>query len=125
MNPLLQSISGVALAQIENGGMPRSRPDDRPKEILELVHWLFGITEQQLKSKNRKEPLVFIRHMTVYVLSKCGRLNQRRVSELLDRDHSSIINSLHAVKDYFDSNDHRFMDYWNYYLKHAPEYLKP
>lgn len=72
---------------------------DKPKEItpqliIEVVCEHYGVTIEQLISKNRSQNIIRPRHVAMYLCTQETDCSQDTIAKLLDRkDHSTIINA--------------------------------
>ena len=63
--------------------------------ILDETASYFGLTREDLVSKNRSRPLTTARHVAMYLLRECTGLSLIKIGELFERDHTTV---LHGVK---------------------------
>ncbi len=76
--------------------------DNRPltiDDILEKVCHHFGVTQQNVFSKSRKQPVVQVRQISMYLAQKHTKMSAARIGQLIgDRDHSTVIHSCNTVE---------------------------
>ena len=76
---------------------------DKPKEItpqliIEVVCEHYGVTIEQLISKNRSQSIIRPRHVAMYLCTQETDCSQDTIARLLDRkDHSTIINARNNI----------------------------
>ncbi len=76
---------------------------DKPKEItpqliIEVVCEHYGVTIEQLISKNRSQNIIRPRHVAMYLCTQETNCSQDTIARLLDRkDHSTIINARNNI----------------------------
>src|SRR5205814_2441461 len=75
--------------------LPQPGSDIPAQAILDETASYFGLTRQDLVSKNRSRPLTTARHVAMYLLRDCTGLSLIKIGELFDRDHTTV---LHGVK---------------------------
>lgn len=61
------------------------------RDILQETARAFGYSLDDLVGKCRDPELVKVRHFSMWVLTKRGRLSQAAIGRLMNRDHSSVI----------------------------------
>ena len=76
--------------------------DNRPltiDDILEKVCHHYGVTQQNVFSKSRRQPFVQVRQISMYLAQKHTRLSAARIGQLIgNRDHSTVIHSCNTVE---------------------------
>ena len=76
--------------------------DNRPltiDDILEKVCHHFGVTQQNVFSKSRKQPVVQVRQISMYLAQKHTKMSAARIGQLIGgRDHSTVIHSCNTVE---------------------------
>ena len=78
---------------------------DKPKEItpqliIEVVCEHYGVTPEQLMSKNRSQNIIRPRHVAMYLCTQETDCSQDTIARLLDRkDHSTIINARNNIME--------------------------
>lgn len=73
-------------------------------QIIDLICESYGISQDDLKSQNRKKELVFARHLSMYLLRKKAKLSLREVGLMLGRDHTTVVNAIDRVNEYLETN---------------------
>jgi chromosomal replication initiation ATPase DnaA len=72
-----------------------------PKEvILKKMKAHYGYTLKELRSANRKEELVFVRHLTMFLLSKRAKLATVQIGKLFSRHHTTVIHAIISIENY-------------------------
>ena len=78
---------------------------DKPREItpqliMEVVCEHYGVTIEQLISKNRSQNIIRPRHVAMYLCTQETDCSQDTIARLLDRkDHSTIINARNNIME--------------------------
>jgi len=76
--------------------------DNRPltiDDILEKVCHHYGVSQQNVFSKSRRQPFVQVRQISMYLAQKHTRLSAARIGQLIgNRDHSTVIHSCNTVE---------------------------
>ena len=89
--PITLSISERALEDL----LPQPGSEIPAQVILDETAKYFGLTREDLISKNRSRPLTTARHVAMYMMRECTGLSLIKIGELFDRDHTTV---LHGVK---------------------------
>lgn len=96
----------IAIKELQNIISP-----DKPKEvtaqlILEVVSEHFGITVDQVMSKNRSSDIAKPRQIAMYLCKNLTDLPLESIGQLLGgRDHSTIIHGIKKINEEFSSDD--------------------
>ena len=73
---------------------PEKPKEITPQLIIEVVCEHYGVTIEQLISKNRSQNIIRPRHVAMYLCTQETDCSQDTIAKLLDRkDHSTIINA--------------------------------
>ena len=67
--------------------------------LISAVCGLYGITEQELVSKSRLEPMREARHLTALFLFKHMNRTANKVGDLLCRNHSTILVGIKRIEN--------------------------
>ncbi|MFN2544397.1 MAG: chromosomal replication initiator protein DnaA [Actinomycetota bacterium] len=89
--PISAEIADRALEDL----LPLPGAEIPAQAILDETASYFGLTRDDLVSKNRSRPLTTARHVAMYLLRECTGLSLIKIGELFDRDHTTV---LHGVK---------------------------
>ena len=89
--PVSQQIAERALEDL----LPQPGSEIPAPLILDETASYFGLTREDLVSKNRSRPLTTARHVAMYLLRECTGLSLIKIGELFERDHTTV---LHGVK---------------------------
>ena len=89
--PISAQIAERALEDL----LPQPGSEIPAQLILDETAAYFGLTRDDLVSKNRSRPLTTARHVAMYLLRECTGLSLIKIGELFDRDHTTV---LHGVK---------------------------
>lgn len=91
-----------------NNTTPRSFRPLTPQRIIETICTEKGIRFETLHSKSRKGETPYCRQLIMYVLKKRldKDLSLKAIGQLFgDRDHSTVIHSIQAIKDWISWNE--------------------
>lgn len=73
----------------------------------------FGVTIDDVKSSSRKEAFVFARQAYCMLANRQTSHTQELIGKLINRDRSTVTNSIKKVNDYLDINYKPFTDIYN------------
>lgn len=68
------------------------------QDIQEVVAEEYGITVDELRSKQRKERFVFPRHIAIYLAHELTDLSWTDIGEAFNKDHSTTIHACEKIK---------------------------
>jgi chromosomal replication initiation ATPase DnaA len=77
-------------------------------QLAKIIHLACNIPTEMLKGSSRQQPLVFIRHIFVQIATQYN-YNSTQIGTFLNRDHSTVLNSLSAFADMFETLDDALM----------------
>jgi chromosomal replication initiation ATPase DnaA len=102
------SIVAVDITPAENAVIIAQ--DDIPSlsALAKVMHVACNIPVEMLRGDSRTHPLIFVRHLFVQIATLYG-YNSVQVGKYLERDHSTVLNSLNAFKDLFETLDNAIM----------------
>lgn len=63
----------------------------QPAHIIRAVCYEFGITPEDIRSKNKISTLVLPRHIAMFLMCKDTTRTTSKVGTILDRDHTTVI----------------------------------
>ncbi len=75
--------------------LPQTETEIPPQLILEETATYFGLSRDDLVSKNRSRPLTTARHIAMYLLRECTGQSLIKIGETFERDHTT---ALHGIK---------------------------
>lgn len=67
------------------------------EEILNICCRHYGVTSEQIKSQKRDSNLVLPRHVTMFVMQRCGRFGMMEIARLFQRDHATVSHALDKI----------------------------
>lgn len=116
-------MSLIDVTEFDFAGM---LPNQRMELLRNFVCELYGITEEKLLSKSRRESLDFPRKVFSLVAYKKCQATQYETAKAIGRkEHSSIHHSLNVTRDLIDIDNDKFSPYWTKFVQNAPSYLIP
>lgn len=68
-------------------------------DVMRAVCQTFNLTPDEIQSQNRKQELIFARHMFCYLCRKHLQMSLADIGRILMRDHSTIINAVSKASD--------------------------
>lgn len=68
-------------------------------DAMRVVCQIYDVTPDEVVSQNRKQHIVYTRHMFCYLCRKHLKMTFAGIGYKLHRDHSSIINSVNVCAD--------------------------
>jgi len=68
-------------------------------DVMRAVCQTFNLTPDEIQSQNRKQELIFARHMFCYLCRKHLQMSLVDIGKILMRDHSTIINAVRKASD--------------------------
>ncbi len=93
-----------------------------PETIIQEVCNIFSVSKEMLLSKNRTHEVLTPRQIAMYVARMMTTKNKTQLGKIFNRDHTSIIHTLIAVKNYLKTNDPQFKFYWTAYISESKIY---
>ncbi len=76
----------------------------KAEEILKAVAEVYGISVMDIKGKVRKRTFAEARQVSRYFIMKILRLSSRKIGEITNCDHSTILYSVKVVSDLKETN---------------------
>lgn len=76
-----------------------------PDKIIQIVAEYFGITKQDILSKNQKREYVVPRQLAMFFCRQKLKIPYTKLGNLFCRDHSTVMSSIRAVQANLDSNN--------------------
>jgi chromosomal replication initiator protein len=92
--PIDPSLAERALEDL----LPHTDAEIPPDLILEETAQYFGLTRDDLTSKNRSRPLTTARHVAMYLLRDQTGLSLLRIGERFERDHTTVMHGIRKVE---------------------------
>lgn len=68
-------------------------------DVMRAICQTFNLTPDEIQSQNRKQELIFARHMFCYLCRKHLQMPLVEIGRILMRDHSTIINAVSKASD--------------------------
>lgn len=70
-----------------------------PDEIITAVCETFKIPKEQITRRSRRRCIVVPRQLSVFLMRKCTDLSLKRIGEIYQQDHTTIIHTLNVIKN--------------------------
>ena len=83
-----------AISVIDPGNIPTDAMIER---ILKVVCRHYGISEENIKSKNRTDSVANARHTAIYIIRELTDLTYNEIGKIFDRNHATVIASINKV----------------------------
>ena len=83
-----------AISVIDPGNIPTDAMIER---ILKVVCRHYGISEENIKSKNRTDTVANARHTAIYIIKELTDLTLNEIGNIFGRNHATVIASLNKV----------------------------
>jgi chromosomal replication initiator protein len=92
--PIDTALAERALADL----LPQNEIEIPAALIVDETAAYFGLTRNDLVSKNRSRPLTTARHIAMYLLRETTSLSLIKIGEMFDRDHSTALHGIRKVE---------------------------
>jgi len=83
-----------AISVIDPGNIPTDAMIER---ILKVVCRHYGISEENIKSKNRTDSVANARHTAIYIIKELTDLTLNEIGQIFGRNHATVIASINKV----------------------------
>lgn len=70
-----------------------------PDQVSKMVSDHYGISVNELTSKVRRKPIVFARHLCMYLMRENTSFSLEQIGGYFSRDHSSVIHAVKKIKE--------------------------
>lgn len=75
------------------------KKDKKIQTIISILCEYYGITDDQFNSKSRKNEIVQVRHLAVYMIRYEMGLTFREISEILKKEVSTVIRNFQNISN--------------------------
>ena len=89
-----KEIVDQAISVIDPGNIPTDAMIER---ILKVVCRHYGISEENIKSKNRTDTVANARHTAIYIIKELTDLTLNEIGNIFGRNHATVIASINKV----------------------------
>ena len=89
-----KEIVDQAISVIDPGNIPTDAMIER---ILKVVCRHYGISEENIKSKNRTDTVANARHVAIYIIKELTDLTLNEIGNIFGRNHATVIASINKV----------------------------
>ncbi len=104
-SPPSMTVAQTVIREILNDNQPVTVTVDR---ILEEVAKTYSVTVEDLRSKNRKQPLSYARQVAIYIIKEVTQMSLDLIgAEFGGRDHSTVSYALRQVEEQIETNSHQ------------------
>ncbi len=83
-----------AISVIDPGNIPTDAMIER---ILKVVCRHYGISEENIKSKNRTDSVANARHTAIYIIKELTDLTLNEIGNIFGRNHATVIASINKI----------------------------
>lgn len=94
--PITLEVAMNSISDIISDRIPVNVTIDK---IIAAVSKKYGVTEEQLKSKTRTSEITLARQVAFYLLYKTTDISKKKIGDILNRDHSTVISSISKVEN--------------------------
>ncbi len=99
-------VSMQLVNKVMPGFVDKKKSNITIEDIKLKVAEYFNVSEEEICSKSRKQPLAMIRQMTIYLTSKLTSLSTTQIGQNVGgRNHATIIHSINQVKNMISSDE--------------------
>ena len=81
----------------------------QPYEIMSIISDVTKIKKPEICGKRRTDPIVLARHLFCYFVRTECKMFWTKIGLIINRDHTSIINSFKTVKEMIDSKNEKYV----------------
>ncbi len=92
-HPISQELAEQALEDL----LPQAEAEIPPLLILEETARYYGLSIDDLISKNRSRPLTTARHVAMYLLRECTAMSLIKIGQAFDRDHTTALHGINKI----------------------------
>lgn len=75
------------------------------KKIMDIVSETTGVSKGKIQGKDRSKNVVFARHLFCYFAKTKASVTLVQIANMINRHHSTVINSLQLISDMIDIAD--------------------
>lgn len=75
---------------------------EKAKQIIDAICRYYKVTEEQLKSKNRKRLIVLPRQVCMYIIKVKTKLKDDAIAEMFNRDRTTSIHSIDLINNFLN-----------------------
>ncbi len=100
-SPITIELAKNSIADLMSGGEPVSVTIDR---ILDKAAKKYGVTVEDIKGAKRNKEIAHARHVSIYMIRKLTDRSLPQIGKILQRDHTTILNSLKTIEKEIGSN---------------------
>ncbi len=94
--PLDMALAREALKDLLNSSSSRMVS---PETIISKVVERFGISVEELKSKNKQRRIADARQVSMYLIREMTDLSLPRIGEIFNRDHTTVLHGWRTISD--------------------------
>lgn len=76
-----------------------------PETILSICSDVLNIPEAEIKRKSRKAEVVIARHIYCYIAYYKTKTTSKKVGNVINRNHATVLHALKKICDFLDIND--------------------
>ena len=110
----LQQLREMVKSMVENEVTVTLFEPKGINEFYERALTLYGVTKEQILGTSRKTKIILLRQLLCYFLHDIRDYTFDGIVEITGyTDHSSVIHSSQKIKTYLQTEDAKFMLYWN------------
>ena len=76
-----------------------------PETILSICSDVLNISEAEIKGKSRRSKVVIARHIYCYIAYYKTKTTSKKVGNVINRNHATVLHALKKICDFLDIND--------------------
>ena len=81
------------------------------QSILQIISEYYGVSENLIKSKSRKDEVVKARHAYFYIAYKTSGKGLAEIGKLVNRDHTTVIHGIRKIEGEIDIYQDTFLEF--------------
>jgi hypothetical protein len=74
-------------------------------KLIKAVTAITGVTAKQMKSKERKQEIVYARYLVYYFCLIDNLMIKYRMATLFRQDHATILHGIKTIRSFIETND--------------------
>lgn len=94
--PLDLALAGIALKDMISVSSSRMV---HPESVIARVTERFGLTVEELKSKNKQKRIAEARQVCMYLIREMTDLSLPKIGEIFNRDHTTVLHGWRTISD--------------------------
>jgi chromosomal replication initiator protein len=105
-------INYSAMSKTQRINLKHGKTSTTNIKILRVVCKFYGISEDDVKRKDRRRDKVWCRQVYYFLSLKLTNMTQAELGRELNQDHTTVIHSRQTVQDILDSDPEKRKELW-------------